>query len=107
MAGVTISPASLLKLIAEIAETPLNAGVYKKDCTDLIRRVSLLSYLVEEIRESTPMDSGASSSSESDWWSDLVVALQAAKRLLSSARDSSVSKIFRRLNPRLGTELPV
>ncbi|KAJ0237388.1 U-box domain-containing protein 11 [Hirschfeldia incana] len=94
MAGVIISPASLLKLISEIAETPLNAGVFKKDCTDLTRRVSLLSHLVEEIRESTPIDSAASSSSENDWWSDLVVALQASKRLLSSAarfqaRDSS------------------
>ncbi|XP_009103205.1 U-box domain-containing protein 11 [Brassica rapa] len=86
MAGVIIPPASLLKLIAEIAEIPLNAGVFKKDCTDLTRRVSLLTHLVEEIKDSNQIDS---SSSENDWWSDLVVALQASKRVLSSARDSS------------------
>ena len=101
MAGVIIPPASLLKRIAEIAEIPLNAGVFKKDCTDLTRRVSLLMHLIEEIKDSNQIDSAASSSSENDWWSDLVVALEASKRLLSSAarfqaRDSSVSKIVRR-----------
>ncbi|CAH2033673.1 unnamed protein product [Thlaspi arvense] len=97
MAGEIISPASLLNLIAEIVEMPLNAGVFKKDCADLTRRVCLLTHLVEEIRDSKPIDSAASSSlisSENDWWSDLVAGLQAAKRLLSSAarfhaRDSS------------------
>ncbi|KAF3594434.1 hypothetical protein DY000_02023600 [Brassica cretica] len=94
MAGVIIPPASLLKRIAEIAEIPLNAGVFKKDCTDLTRRVSLLTHLIEEIKDSNQIDSAASSSSENDWWSDLVVALEASKRLLSSAarfqaRDSS------------------
>ncbi|VVA92243.1 unnamed protein product [Arabis nemorensis] len=97
MAGVIISPASLLDLIAEIVEIPVNAGVFKKDCADLTRRVCLLTHLVEEIRDSKPIDSAASSSlisSENDWWSDLVVGLQASKRLLSiatrfQARDSS------------------
>ncbi|KAL1192333.1 U-box domain-containing protein 11 [Cardamine amara subsp. amara] len=94
MAGGIISPASLLILIADIVEIPLNAGVFKKDCSDLTRRVCLLTHLVEEIRDSTPIDSAASSSSENDWWSDLVVGLQAAKRLLFTAtrfqaRDSS------------------
>uniref|UniRef100_A0A1J3FK65 RING-type E3 ubiquitin transferase n=2 Tax=Noccaea caerulescens TaxID=107243 RepID=A0A1J3FK65_NOCCA len=97
MAGVIVSPASLLDLIAEIAEIPLSAGVFKKDCADLTRRVCLLTHLVEEIRDSKPIDSAASSSlisSENDWWSELVLGLQAAKRLLSSAtrfqaRDSS------------------
>ncbi|CAH8355387.1 unnamed protein product [Eruca vesicaria subsp. sativa] len=94
MAGVTVSPSSLLELIAEIAEIPINAGVFKKDCADLIRRVCLLTHLVEEIRDSKPIDSAAASSSENDWSSDLVVGLRAAKYLLSSAtrfqaRDSS------------------
>ncbi|ESQ34483.1 hypothetical protein EUTSA_v10007104mg [Eutrema salsugineum] len=97
MAGVIISPASLLDLIAEIVEMPVNSGVFKKDCADLTRRVCLLTHLVEEIRDSKPIDSAASSSlvsSENDWWSDLVAGVQAAKRLLSSvtrfqARDSS------------------
>ncbi|CAG7864904.1 U-box domain-containing protein 11 [Brassica rapa] len=100
MAGVNVSPASLLELIAEIAEIPINAGVFKKDCADLTRRVCLLTHLVEEIRDSNPVDSAAASSSENDWWSDLVVGLQAAKRLLSSAtrfqaRDSSDGAVKR------------
>ncbi|XP_010552723.1 PREDICTED: U-box domain-containing protein 11 [Tarenaya hassleriana] len=80
MAGGGVSPAALLDLISEIVGIPANAGLFKKDCADLARRVSLLSHLVEDIR-----DSSAASSSESEWWSDLVVGLQAAKRLLSSA----------------------
>ncbi|KAG7655257.1 Armadillo [Arabidopsis suecica] len=86
MAGGIVSPASLLDLIADIVEIPLNTGMFKKDCADLTRRVCLLTHLLEEIRDSTPIDSAASSSSENDWWSDLVVGLQAAKRLLSTAR---------------------
>lgn len=63
--------------------------MFKKDCTDLVRRVALLTHLMEEI-----MDNGValnaspffpSSSSAPDWWSDLLVSLQAAKRLLSMA----------------------
>ena len=100
MAGVAVSPASLLDVIAEIAEISANTGVFKKDCADLARRVCLLTHLVEEIRDSpqtpTAEESDASSSCECDWWSDLVVGLQAAKRLLSAAtcfqaRESSVS----------------
>ncbi|KAG2321650.1 hypothetical protein Bca52824_014863 [Brassica carinata] len=90
MAGVAVSPASLLLAIAEISETPASTGVFKKDCADLARRVCLLTHLVEEIRDSppTPQESDASSSLvsyECDWWSDLVVGLQAAKRLLCAA----------------------
>ncbi|KAL0664755.1 hypothetical protein Bca4012_101593 [Brassica carinata] len=92
MAGVAVSPASLLDVIAEFAEISANTGVFKKDCADLARRVCLLTHLVEEIRDSpqtpTEEESDASSSlvsCECDWWSDLVVGLQAAKRLLSAA----------------------
>ncbi|XP_010460079.1 PREDICTED: U-box domain-containing protein 11 [Camelina sativa] len=103
MAGGIVSPASLLDIIADIVETPLNAGVFKKDCADLTRRVSLLTHLVEEIRDSTPIDSAASSSSDNnDWWSDLVAGLQAAKRLLSTARfqarDSSDGAAAKRIS---------
>lgn len=99
MAGVAVSPACLIDLIAEIIEIRGNSGVFKKDCADLARRVCLLTHLVEEIRDSPPLESDASSSLmsfECDWWSDLVVGLQAAKRLLSAAtsfqaRESSVS----------------
>ncbi|VVA94879.1 unnamed protein product [Arabis nemorensis] len=89
MAGVAVSPACLIDLIAEIIEIPANTGVFKKDCADLSRRVCLLTHLIEEIRDSpTPEESDASSSLisyECDWWSDLVVGLQAAKRLMSAA----------------------
>ncbi|KAJ0241155.1 U-box domain-containing protein 10 [Hirschfeldia incana] len=92
MAGVAVSPASLLLVIAEIAEISATTGVFKKDCADLARRVCLLTHLVEEIRDSPQQaqenESDASSSlvsCECDWWSDLVVGLQAAKRLLSAA----------------------
>lgn len=101
MAGGAITPASLIGLIDEIVEIPVNSGVFKKDCADLARRVGLLTHLIEEIRDPPPPpeESDASSSLisyECDWWSDLVVGLQAAKRLLSSAtsfqaRESSVS----------------
>ncbi|XP_010427916.1 PREDICTED: U-box domain-containing protein 10 [Camelina sativa] len=93
MAGGAITPASLIGLINEIVEIPVNSGVFKKDCADLARRVGLLTHLIEEIRDSLPPSptseesdaSSSLSSSECDWWSDLVVGLQAAKRLLSSA----------------------
>ncbi|CAN8313011.1 unnamed protein product [Cochlearia groenlandica] len=84
MAGTILSPASLLDIIADIVAIPVNAGVFKKDCADLTRRICLLTHFVEEIRDSKPIDSAASSS-ENDWWSDIVVALRAAKSLLYSA----------------------
>ncbi|CAA7052280.1 unnamed protein product [Microthlaspi erraticum] len=90
MAGVAVSPASLLGLIAEIIVIPANTGVFKKDCADLARRVCLLTHLVEEIRDSPTPESDPSSSLipseyDDDWWSDLVVGLQSAKRLLVTA----------------------
>ncbi|XP_054810526.1 U-box domain-containing protein 11-like [Prosopis cineraria] len=70
-------------------------AVFKKDCTDLVRRISLLTYLFEEIRDSknTVTDSGnldastSSTGSASSWSSDLVLALHSAKRLISVARN--------------------
>lgn len=70
--------------------------VFKKDCTDLVRRISLLMHFVEEINDSGPSDASSSDSSSS-WWSDLVGAVQAAKRLLvvaasfKSSNNNSVS----------------
>ncbi|KAF7808772.1 U-box domain-containing protein 11-like [Senna tora] len=69
-------------------------AVFKKDCTDLVRRISLLTYLFEEIRDARKavVDSGnldastSSTGSSSSWSSDLVLALNSAKRLLSVAR---------------------
>lgn len=42
MAGVIFSHAYLLELTTEISEIPVNVGVFKKDCTDLTRRLFLL-----------------------------------------------------------------
>ncbi|XP_028759058.1 U-box domain-containing protein 11-like [Neltuma alba] len=66
-------------------------AVFKKDCIDLVRRISLLSHLFEEIRDlkavnSAELDASTSSNaSASSWSSDLVFALQSAKRLLCGA----------------------
>ncbi|XVE85391.1 hypothetical protein DITRI_Ditri17bG0087300 [Diplodiscus trichospermus] len=92
------SPAFLLCLVREIVSWNVAAGtalvnlVFKKDCTDLVRRIALLTHLLEEIRDFGPSDlhlhhdyDRASSSSASSWSADLSVALQAAKRLLSVA----------------------
>lgn len=63
--------------------------MFKKDCTDLGRRISLLSHLVEEIRDykSDSLSSSSSSSSPPCCSSffDLFVALQDSRRLLSAA----------------------
>ncbi|CAL5375741.1 unnamed protein product [Camellia sinensis] len=73
-------------------------GAFKRDCTDLARRVSLLAHLLEEIRDFKtdlrPLDvPAASSSSNSSFLSDLIMAIQAAKRLISSASNFD-SKIY-------------
>lgn len=84
----------LLKLVHDIVGVSIGGGVFKKDGTDLVRRIALLSHLFEEIRDFKethlnlmPLDastssSSSSSSSKESWVTDLVVALQAAKRLL-------------------------
>ncbi|PSR88175.1 U-box domain-containing protein [Actinidia chinensis var. chinensis] len=91
-----------LRLVRDV--TRLSAagfgGAFKKDCTDLSRRVALLAHLLEEIRDFkgdfgkfAHSDAQASSSSASSCLSDLTVAIQAAKRLLSAAGnfDSKIS----------------
>lgn len=82
--------------------------MFRKDCTDLVRRISLLTYLFEEIRELNKVNCSASSSSgtvsdsEDSWSSDLVVVLQSAKRLLSVAKNfsSNSSSVSFRSNAR-------
>ncbi|KAM3693524.1 hypothetical protein ACB094_08G173100 [Castanea mollissima] len=97
----------VLELVREVSATGIavggggNDGVsFRKDCTDLVRRISLLSHLIEEIGEfrsrSVDLDVEESESESESWLSDLVVALRAAKRLLSLAgnfrsKSSSVS----------------
>ncbi|CAH9104880.1 unnamed protein product [Cuscuta epithymum] len=65
------------------------SGAFKKDCTDLVRRVSLLAHLLEEIRDFKThlLTNSSSSSSSSSCLSDLIIALQAAKRVLLSANN--------------------
>ncbi|XAR72263.1 Ubiquitin--protein ligase [Bertholletia excelsa] len=67
-------------------------GAFKRDCTDLSRRVALLAHLLEEIMDfkgenSESLDASAIS------FSDLTAVIQAAKRLLSAAGnfDSKIS----------------
>lgn len=99
----------VLELVRDVSATGIAVGAggggndgvsFRKDCTDLVRKISLLAHLLEEIREfrSRPVDVDVESESESEssWSSDLVVALRAAKRLLSlagnfSSKSSSVS----------------
>ncbi|KAI3733864.1 hypothetical protein L6452_13322 [Arctium lappa] len=75
---------SLLRLVRDVARTSASgfAGDFKKDCTDLSRRVALLSHLLEEIRDFKGDFASPSSSSSSSCLADLTIALQAAKKLL-------------------------
>ncbi|XP_023879369.1 U-box domain-containing protein 11 [Quercus suber] len=90
----------VLELVGEVTAAGIAVGgakdgvSFRKDCTDLVRRISLLAHLLEEIREfrARPVDDAASAATSDDvdvesesWSSDLVVALRAAKRLLSLA----------------------
>ncbi|XP_002526006.2 U-box domain-containing protein 11 [Ricinus communis] len=93
--GLRGDHALLLKLVGEIVGISAGNGingcdelVFRKDCTDLVRKISLLTHLLEEMRdfnkvllddESGPLDLP---SSNGNWCSDLFSALQAAKRLL-------------------------
>lgn len=66
-----------------------NDSVFRKDCMDLVRRISLLTHFLEEINgqlgKLDALGSSSSSSKEMNWWSDLVAALQSAHNLLSLA----------------------
>ncbi|EXC06053.1 U-box domain-containing protein 11 [Morus notabilis] len=88
----------LLKLANDVVAVSIGGGPFKKDCTDLVRRIALLTHLFEEMRDfkgqSSPSDASASSSSSfprSSWPSDLMVALQAAKCLLLVAANFNSS----------------
>ncbi|KAG5532215.1 hypothetical protein RHGRI_026741 [Rhododendron griersonianum] len=85
----------LVRDVAQLSEAGFG-GPFKKDCTDLSRRVALLAHLFDEIRDfeasSRPLDSASSSSASFSWFSDLTLTIQAVKRLLSAA-DNFDSKI--------------
>ncbi|XP_050233845.1 U-box domain-containing protein 11 [Mercurialis annua] len=92
--GDRATPALALKLVGEIVGVSISGGIkggdgflFRKDCMDLVRRVSLLTHFLEEIRESGPLDyfpgsPSSSSGSVVNWCSELFAALLAAKRLL-------------------------
>ena len=98
----------VLELVREVTAAGIavggtNDGVsFRKDCTDLVRKISLLTHLLEEIREFRAASAATSDDVDVEslsWSSDLVVALGAAKRLLSLAgnfrsKSSSVSFIL-------------
>nr|GEW01424.1 U-box domain-containing protein 11-like [Tanacetum cinerariifolium] len=83
MAGTTTAVLaaiqSLLRLVRDVSRTSATGftGEFKKDCTDLSRRVALLSHLFEEIRDFN----GAFNESH-HCFDELVVAIQGAKKLL-------------------------
>ncbi|KAA8529070.1 hypothetical protein F0562_033442 [Nyssa sinensis] len=78
-----------LRLVRDVGQIPGFSGAFKKDCTDLSRRVALLAHLLEEIGDFNgdleSLVASTSTSSTSTCLSDLTVALQSAKRLLSAA----------------------
>ncbi|KAK8522608.1 hypothetical protein V6N12_056309 [Hibiscus sabdariffa] len=94
------SASFLLRLVHDIVSVNVAAGMFRKDCTDLVRRIALFTHLLEEIRDFGPSDHDhdhdhASSSSDSSWSADLAIALQAAKRVLSAASvNSSVMPLY-------------
>ncbi|KAI3816558.1 hypothetical protein L1987_16260 [Smallanthus sonchifolius] len=72
---------SLLRIVRDVARTSGVgfSGEFKRDCTDLSRRITLLSHLLEEIRD---FKGELKLFDSSSWLSDLTVGLQAAKKLL-------------------------
>ncbi|KAL0372699.1 UNVERIFIED_CONTAM: U-box domain-containing protein 11 [Sesamum calycinum] len=93
--GATTAPLRLIREVARISSAGFS-GFFKKDCADLGRRVALLAHLLEEIRDSKKIQENVevgSSSSFTSCFSDLTVALQAAKRLVSAANNFDGSKI--------------
>ncbi|KAK4430290.1 U-box domain-containing protein 11 [Sesamum alatum] len=92
--GVTAAPLRLVRDVVRISIAGFS-GFFKKDCTDLARRVSLLAHLLEEIRDSKKIrvncEVGSSSFSGS-FFADLTLALQAAKRLVFAANNFDSAK---------------
>ncbi|KAK4763838.1 hypothetical protein SAY87_013276 [Trapa incisa] len=89
--------AELMELVHDIVRISSSTGdshkvsacggggdLFKKDCTDLVRKISLLTHLLEEIRDSISCSTSPYPPVDK-WNSDLTAALQAAKRLLPVA----------------------
>ncbi|XP_073146870.1 U-box domain-containing protein 11-like [Henckelia pumila] len=86
--GPTSTPLRLVRDIVGISAAGFS-GFFKKDCTDLSRRVSLLAHFLEEIGDS---DKKVEENAELGF-SDLTVALQAARSLVSAANNFDSSQI--------------
>ncbi|KAH6814945.1 ARM repeat superfamily protein [Perilla frutescens var. frutescens] len=88
---------ALLRLVHDVVRVSGAgfSGFFKKECTLLGRRVSLLAHLLEEIRDSKKIrgncEVGSSSFSDS-CFADLTLALQTAKRLVFAANNFDNSK---------------
>ncbi|CAM8950715.1 unnamed protein product [Rhodiola kirilowii] len=83
-----VTPSMLIELVRDIVKVSVGFdGVeFRRDCADLVRRISLLTHLFEEIRDSCDAVCGGDELGFGcRWMSDMVVALQAAKGLLSVA----------------------
>lgn len=88
-AGDVVVPLRLVHDVVSISAAGFS-GFFKKDCSNLGRRVSLLAHLLEEIRDSKRIQSNCgigSSSFSNSLFADLIVALQAAKRLVVAANN--------------------
>ncbi|KZV18494.1 U-box domain-containing protein 10-like [Dorcoceras hygrometricum] len=82
------TPLRLVRDIVRISAAGFS-GFFKKDCTDLARRVSLLAHFLEEIGDSNKkVERNAEMG-----FSDLTVALQAARSLVAAANNFDSSKI--------------
>ncbi|XP_073303199.1 U-box domain-containing protein 11-like [Primulina huaijiensis] len=86
--GPTTTPLRLVRDIVRISAAGFS-GFFKKDCTDLARRVSLLAHFLEEIGDSSKKVEGNAELG----FSDLTVALQAARNLVSAANNFDNSNI--------------
>ena len=89
MGGVNAG-GELLALVNDVVGVSVGfRGLFKRDCTDLVRRIALLTHLFEEIRDFgaalRPLDVSTSSASPLTCLPEVANALQAAKRLLSVA----------------------
>ncbi|KAG9444053.1 hypothetical protein H6P81_015393 [Aristolochia fimbriata] len=87
---------TMLDIVREIGHIGGFAEAFRKDCTDLARRVQLLSHLLEEVqdfkgRSFSSSSAGAAFSSSSSAFvclADLRRALEAAKNVLTLARSA-------------------
>nr|XP_016502776.1 PREDICTED: U-box domain-containing protein 11-like [Nicotiana tabacum] len=85
-AVATKIPLQLVHDVSRISSAGFS-GLFKKDSTDLGRRLSPLAHLLEEIRDSNNILLVSSSSSHNSCLYDLSLALKASKRLLLAAND--------------------